>query len=87
MGLIILDGLAFFLVLGLVGVSYKIISIKYSNKLEDGRKKRKGIVNAEKHLLEAKRVCCYCNKAVDPDVDLFFKGAWWHKPCLEDVVL
>jgi hypothetical protein len=58
----------------------------------DKRKKRKERDPREKGKRNAARMdaedlrCSICLKTINPDVDIYTQGSWWHKDCYRDVI-
>lgn len=72
----------------LVGGAATLVGIKVGKKLDralaDRRAKALGKRNAK--MLAQYHSCVSCEGKVDPEVDVYDHGAWWHRACWERVV-
>lgn len=60
------------------------LGTRLDRALADRRAKALGRRNAE--ALEQRNTCLSCEGEVDPEVDIYDRGAWWHRACWERVV-
>jgi hypothetical protein len=75
----------------LIGVGAAVVAAAGAIGLRIERKRvadhrRQGMKNAEEERLRQEEICVECQLPVDPSVDLFDKGSWWHRKCWRDVV-
>ncbi len=53
-------------------------------RLEKRRRELQGRRNAELERARLDEKCASCGEGIDPAVDLFENGEWWHRRCWRD---
>jgi hypothetical protein len=73
----------------LVGGAIILASIKLGPRLDralaERRTKALGRRNAQDEALVLSHVCIECGRPIDPEVDIYDHGAWWHRSCWDKV--
>lgn len=59
-------------------------TIRANKKAKDPREK--GRRNMERMETDTAMRCSLCSKSVNPNVDLFTNGTWWHLGCYQNAI-
>jgi hypothetical protein len=80
--LALLVGVAAVVVLAAGAVGSKSLGAR----LEKRRREKQGAKNAEQERRRLDEKCIECGEPVDPNVDVFERGNWWHRRCWREIV-
>jgi hypothetical protein len=82
--LLLLGGIA------IIGGAATVAAVKVGKRLDrvlaERRARALGRRNAEKEELVLAHACMSCGRQVDPEIDIWSHGSWWHKKCWERVL-
>ena len=68
-----------------VGVA-TLVGGRLGGRLEERRRRELGAKNAAEERRRLEERCAACDEPIDPRVDLWERGQWWHRSCWRESV-